>query len=116
MAENVIDPLLRTSSSSLHDMLRCIHIGLLCVQDNPVDRPTMASVVVMLSSFTTSLPILLETTHFTIHGYTPSNVTDLNEALTRESSSLNKSTQSSGSSKNEGSPKNEMSISEFYPR
>ena len=39
-------------------MMRCIHIGLLCVQENAVDRPTMASVVLMLnsSSFTLSVP------------------------------------------------------------
>ncbi|KAI4324153.1 hypothetical protein L6164_023715 [Bauhinia variegata] len=32
------------------EVLRYIHIGLLCVQQNPDDRPDMASVVVMLSS------------------------------------------------------------------
>ncbi|CAI9773475.1 unnamed protein product [Fraxinus pennsylvanica] len=31
------------------EVLRCIHVGLLCVQKLPQDRPTMASVVVMLS-------------------------------------------------------------------
>lgn len=36
-------------------MLRCIHIGLLCVQENAADRPTMASVVLMLSSSSLSL-------------------------------------------------------------
>ncbi|MCD7459416.1 hypothetical protein HAX54_040873 [Datura stramonium] len=30
-------------------VLRCIHVGLLCVQRSTVDRPTMASVVFMLS-------------------------------------------------------------------
>ncbi|KAF7822798.1 G-type lectin S-receptor-like serine/threonine-protein kinase [Senna tora] len=32
------------------EVLRCIQIGLLCVQQHPNDRPNMASVVVMLSS------------------------------------------------------------------
>ena len=32
------------------EVLRCIHIGLLCVQHHPNDRPSMACVVVMLSS------------------------------------------------------------------
>lgn len=32
------------------EVLRCIHIGLLCVQHNPEDRPTMSSVVLMLGS------------------------------------------------------------------
>ncbi|GLT46103.1 hypothetical protein SLA2020_198860 [Shorea laevis] len=40
-----------------HDqILRCIHIGLLCVQDHAVDRPTMSDVVSMLSNETISLP------------------------------------------------------------
>jgi hypothetical protein len=32
------------------EMLRCIHVGLLCIQDDPQHRPGMASVVLMLSS------------------------------------------------------------------
>ncbi|GAY31731.1 hypothetical protein CUMW_284940 [Citrus unshiu] len=28
-----------------NELLRCIHVGLLCVQDQAVDRPTMADVV-----------------------------------------------------------------------
>ena len=31
-------------------VLRCIHIGLLCVQQSPEDRSDMSSVVVMLTS------------------------------------------------------------------
>ncbi|XP_057972673.1 G-type lectin S-receptor-like serine/threonine-protein kinase At4g27290 [Malania oleifera] len=34
-------------------MLRCIHVGLLCVQQQPDDRPNMSSVVLMLSSEST---------------------------------------------------------------
>ncbi|KAG5020599.1 hypothetical protein JHK87_016454 [Glycine soja] len=34
----------------ISEALRCIHIGLLCVQHLPDDRPNMTSVVVMLSS------------------------------------------------------------------
>ena len=30
--------------------MRCIHIGLLCIQEDPTDRPTMSSVVAMLVS------------------------------------------------------------------
>ncbi|XP_073056028.1 cysteine-rich receptor-like protein kinase 44 isoform X1 [Primulina eburnea] len=87
VAENLIDPVLRTSSSAIHDMLRCIHIGLLCVQDNPVDRPTMSSVVLMLSSFSASLPpVPLEPRYSTVNRYNSSNA------------------------------KNDMSVTEFYPR
>jgi hypothetical protein len=37
------------------DVLRCIHIGLLCVQGDPAARPVMSSVVMMLGSDTVTL-------------------------------------------------------------
>lgn len=37
--------------------MRCIHIALLCVQENVADRPTMASVVLMLNSYSVTLPL-----------------------------------------------------------
>lgn len=73
MIEDIIDPVLRTGLGSLRDMSRCIHIGLLCVQDNPVDRPTMASIILMLSSFTVSLPIPSEPTFLTTKDYDSKN-------------------------------------------
>ncbi|GER27217.1 cysteine-rich receptor-like protein kinase 41 [Striga asiatica] len=55
-AENLVDPCLRSCSGTIRDMVRCIHIGLLCVQENPTERPTMASVVLMLNnSFSVTL-------------------------------------------------------------
>ncbi|KAI5332655.1 hypothetical protein L3X38_022784 [Prunus dulcis] len=36
-------------SSDPHEVLRSIHVGLLCVQRNPADRPSMPAAVVMLS-------------------------------------------------------------------
>ncbi|KAL5839824.1 hypothetical protein ACOSQ4_012432 [Xanthoceras sorbifolium] len=36
--------------------MKCIHIGLLCVQESVSDRPTMASVVIMLNSNSLTLP------------------------------------------------------------
>ncbi|GLT64215.1 hypothetical protein SLA2020_367220 [Shorea laevis] len=38
-------------------MMKCIHIGLLCVQQNVADRPDMASVVLMLNSDSVALPV-----------------------------------------------------------
>ncbi|KAG6755352.1 hypothetical protein POTOM_041173 [Populus tomentosa] len=35
---------------NLSEVLRVIHVGLLCVQQAPEDRPTMSTVVLMLSS------------------------------------------------------------------
>jgi serine/threonine protein kinase len=37
------------------DLLRCFHIGLLCVQADPAVRPVMSSVVMMLGSDTVAL-------------------------------------------------------------
>ncbi|KAJ4703273.1 Receptor-like kinase [Melia azedarach] len=52
---NLIDPALPSGSSA--EMIRCIHIGLLCVQENAASRPTMASVVLMLNSYSLTLPV-----------------------------------------------------------
>ena len=41
--------LLRDPYDNMEEALRCIHIGLLCVQQNPIDRPDMSSVILMLS-------------------------------------------------------------------
>ncbi|XP_050212587.1 cysteine-rich receptor-like protein kinase 44 [Mercurialis annua] len=54
---NIVDTNLRNGSRN--EMMRCIHIGLLCVQENVADRPTMASVVLMLSSNSLTLPVPL---------------------------------------------------------
>ncbi|KAL9460492.1 hypothetical protein AB3S75_003653 [Citrus x aurantiifolia] len=43
-------------SCSPSEVLRCIHVGLLCVQDQPTDRPTMSDVVSMLTNETMILP------------------------------------------------------------
>ncbi|XP_042971495.1 G-type lectin S-receptor-like serine/threonine-protein kinase CES101 [Carya illinoinensis] len=44
-------------SHSEHQILRCIHVGLLCVQEFAVDRPTMSDVISMLSNESLPLPI-----------------------------------------------------------
>ncbi|KAL4628678.1 hypothetical protein ACB092_05G257400 [Castanea dentata] len=36
-----------------HEVLRCIQIGLLCVQEDATDRPTMLAILLMLSCETT---------------------------------------------------------------
>lgn len=38
------------NSSNLSEVLRSIHVGLLCVQQFPEDRPNMSAVVMMLSN------------------------------------------------------------------
>ncbi|XP_020091490.1 receptor-like serine/threonine-protein kinase SD1-8 isoform X2 [Ananas comosus] len=39
-----------------NEVLKCAHIGLLCVQEHPEDRPLMSAVVLMLGSDGASLP------------------------------------------------------------
>ncbi|KAJ1379172.1 Tyrosine-protein kinase, catalytic domain [Sesbania bispinosa] len=52
---SLIDP--EISNQSFHaDIIRCIHIGLLCVQELARDRPTMTTVISMLSNETVYLP------------------------------------------------------------
>lgn len=38
------------------EALRCIQVGLLCVQQRPEDRPTMSCVLIMLDRETVALP------------------------------------------------------------
>ncbi|KFK22702.1 hypothetical protein AALP_AAs67984U000400 [Arabis alpina] len=39
------------------EVTRCIHIALLCVQENPKDRPTLSTIILMLTSNTITLPV-----------------------------------------------------------
>ncbi|PRQ28675.1 putative protein kinase RLK-Pelle-DLSV family [Rosa chinensis] len=45
----LVDEVLGDSYSS-SEVLKCVHIGLLCAQDNAADRPTMKDIALMLSS------------------------------------------------------------------
>ncbi|KAG8099765.1 hypothetical protein GUJ93_ZPchr0013g35222 [Zizania palustris] len=51
----VVDGSLAGQRSPGGEIVRCIHVGLLCVQENPADRPVMSAVNVMLNSDTVSL-------------------------------------------------------------
>ncbi|KAJ4981456.1 hypothetical protein NE237_032293 [Protea cynaroides] len=52
----LVDPIMRENSSR-SEVMRSIHIALLCVQEDVADRPTMASVVLMLSSYSITLQL-----------------------------------------------------------
>ncbi|KAM3365598.1 hypothetical protein ACQJBY_015356 [Aegilops geniculata] len=47
MTLQIVDKSLNVYSKS--EVLRCIHIGLLCIQEDPDDRPNISSVVLMLT-------------------------------------------------------------------
>ncbi|TKY71599.1 phosphorylation protein [Spatholobus suberectus] len=55
-AMELVDPCIRDSSPK-NKALRCIHIGMLCVQDSAAHRPNMSAVVLMLESEATTLPM-----------------------------------------------------------
>lgn len=44
------------SSYNMNEVMRCINVGLLCVQDHPGERPLMSSVLLMLSGDKAILP------------------------------------------------------------
>lgn len=41
---------------SIEEVLRCLHIALLCVQEDPAERPAMTNVVSLLSGESLTLP------------------------------------------------------------
>ncbi|TYH13535.1 hypothetical protein ES288_A06G146000v1 [Gossypium darwinii] len=54
-------------SSVPTEVLKCIQIGLLCVQVDPANRPTLSNVVAMLGSETITLPLPVEPTFYVGH-------------------------------------------------
>ncbi|XP_058763754.1 cysteine-rich receptor-like protein kinase 10 [Vicia villosa] len=86
---------------SLIEVIKCIQIGLLCVQENPNARPTMSNVVSYLNSHSPELPSPQEPAFF-IHSRINQEVTSQ-----MESSSTNNFVSYSV---------NEISMSEVYPR
>lgn len=63
MPLELLDPQIKGSYSQ-SEVIKCIHIGLLWVQDDPNDRPTMAKVVSFLNSASVDLPLLTEQSFF----------------------------------------------------
>ncbi|CAL9226552.1 unnamed protein product, partial [Arabidopsis halleri] len=52
----LVDPAMGESYDK-DEVIRCIHISLLCVQENPADRPTMSIVFQMLTNTFLTLPV-----------------------------------------------------------
>ncbi|XP_074267396.1 cysteine-rich receptor-like protein kinase 10 [Silene latifolia] len=53
----IVDPIIRYSCSNNTDVMRCIQLGLLCVQESVEDRPTMTNVVLTLDSYSITLRV-----------------------------------------------------------
>ncbi|WCJ20316.1 cysteine-rich RLK (RECEPTOR-like protein kinase) 25 [Euphorbia peplus] len=99
----VLDPIL-AHSYSRNEVLRCIQIGLLCVQEDPADRPTMATVVLMLNSYSVTLPMPQQPA-FVLHSRSEQNF--LGKGLDSDTHSTSKSVACSV---------DEASITGVYPR
>ncbi|KAK3433349.1 hypothetical protein EUGRSUZ_D00834 [Eucalyptus grandis] len=100
---DLIDPNL--ADGSRIEILRCTHVGLLCVQEIEADRPTMGAVVLMLSSYSTTLP-LPSRPAFILPSIPESNTVS-RVMVTHSNRSENRKIQESV---------NEASITELYPR
>ncbi|KAK3039661.1 hypothetical protein RJ639_027002 [Escallonia herrerae] len=66
----LVDPKLKAVTSPMGEIVRCVHIGMLFVQEDAAYRPTISSVVLMLSSFST-LPMPLKPRNSTHSGSNP---------------------------------------------
>ncbi|WCJ20327.1 cysteine-rich RLK (RECEPTOR-like protein kinase) 26 [Euphorbia peplus] len=108
-ASNIIDPNLR--NGSLSEMIRCIHIGLLCVQEAMAERPSMASILFMLSSYSSSLPLPSKPSIF-IHSTTETTMSfsSPNSRQTRNYPVEDSVTEPFTPSRNE------LTVSEMFPR
>jgi hypothetical protein len=77
--ENLVDSSVM-ENCSLDEVSRCIHIALLCGQDNPSCRPLMSAVVFMLENKMTPLSTPKEPMHFALRDYyQPENAVDNKE-------------------------------------
>ncbi|RZB43824.1 Cysteine-rich receptor-like protein kinase 29 [Glycine soja] len=103
---NIIDPTLNNAFRD--EIVRCIYIGLLCVQEKVADRPTMASVVLMLESHSFALPVPLQPAYF------------MNNSCLSDIQFLGCSSAETGSNEQRSNSAdvsaNEASISSLYPR
>ncbi|KAJ4765756.1 Serine/threonine-protein kinase [Rhynchospora pubera] len=70
-AQNLIDPAVR-ETCSISEVLRCIHVALLCVQDLAYDRPDILSAIKMMFNEGTDMPRPRQPT-FTVQGYSSNN-------------------------------------------
>ncbi|KAI3812201.1 hypothetical protein L1987_16908 [Smallanthus sonchifolius] len=76
----LIDPSMRDTCNPLQ-AVKCINVGLLCVQEIMEERPTMSEVVVMLSNETATIP-LPNKPAFTIHRRSQMSINYSNNEVT----------------------------------
>ncbi|XP_068492439.1 cysteine-rich receptor-like protein kinase 6 [Phaseolus vulgaris] len=93
---SILDSNLKENHSHM-DVLKCIHIGLLCVQENPDVRPTIAMVMSFLNNHSLELPFPQKPAFF-LHKCTMDEDVDIQQKSS-ESKAIN-----------------EMSTTDVYPR
>ncbi|CAN6921170.1 unnamed protein product [Brassica oleracea] len=52
----LVDPVIGVNYDK-YEVIRCVHIGLLCVQEKPTDRPSMFTIFQMLTNTSITLPV-----------------------------------------------------------
>lgn len=98
-----VDPTIRESCSS-SEVLRCMHLGLLCVQEALDERPTMARAMLMLD------------THSTIFPPVPKEPAFFSRSVTESSSSEKGISSDQSTSKSVPWSVNDISVSEVEAR
>ncbi|OMP06448.1 hypothetical protein COLO4_08121 [Corchorus olitorius] len=100
-ALEIIDPSLGDQWPRF-EVLKCIHIGLLCVQEAAADRPTMSEIIMMLSSYTITVAAPLRPAFFVSTGNFSTD------------SALDSGSSRTGDSRERSA--NDITISELHPR
>ncbi|CAN6272056.1 unnamed protein product [Urochloa humidicola] len=98
----IVDPSLQHNSAE-NMVLKCAHIGLLCVQENPSDRPSMSNVLLMLVGRSTTL-------------HAPSRPAFLFRLDDTDQSHHNGAIDQPGRSNKSNSSLNKVTITELEPR
>ncbi|RDX65271.1 Cysteine-rich receptor-like protein kinase 7, partial [Mucuna pruriens] len=101
---SIMDSHIKESYSQI-EVLKCIHISLLCVQENPNVRPTMTTIISYLNNHSLELPSPQEPAFF----FGRSRINQ--EIVIQQESSSNQ-----GANEFTLFSINEMSMSNFYPR
>ncbi|XP_021756549.1 cysteine-rich receptor-like protein kinase 27 isoform X2 [Chenopodium quinoa] len=114
----LIDPMLLREDGQVNDITRCIHIGLLCVQENVGCRPIMKDVVLVLEGCSQSLPSPSEPAYLMeiVSGEPSVSTMEQNLAWRSHASDTDQATSGLSSLSSAGfTSVNEVSFSHTYP-
>jgi hypothetical protein len=79
MLLDLMDPTLKATCNEA-GFIKCANVAMLCVQDDPNDRPTICNIVTLLNGQTTTMPTPKESLIFRTHdpsGATSSRVPEI---------------------------------------